>query len=117
MKTVRITLLGCLAAVWIVACGQHTTEPLSSASVDSLSNEDEVDKHAAVAHSPAARAVWNVLGKNPFNATKDELATVTHLPKVRGGAGFIDLDSVGRPVKLEYTPAHGGAYNVQVITP
>ena len=94
MKTVRITLLGCLAAVWIVACGQHTTEPLSSASVDSLSNEDEVDKHAAVAHSPAARAVWNVLGKNPFNATKDELATVTHLPKVRGGAGFIDQHEI-----------------------
>ena len=35
------------------------------------------------------------------------------------GAGMffiIRLDSVGRPVKLEYAPAHGGAYKVQVIT-
>ena len=29
---------------------------------------------------------------------------------------IIRLDSMGRPVKLEYAPAHGGAYNVQVIT-
>ena len=35
------------------------------------------------------------------------------------GAGMffiIRLDSMGRPVKLEYAPAHGGAYKVQVIT-
>ena len=34
------------------------------------------------------------------------------------GAGLffiIRLDSMGRPVKLEYAPAHGGAYKVQVI--
>jgi len=29
---------------------------------------------------------------------------------------IIRLDPMGRPVKLEYTPAHGGAYSVQVIT-
>ncbi len=29
---------------------------------------------------------------------------------------IIRLDSVGRPVKLEYAPAHLGAYNIQVIT-
>ena len=28
---------------------------------------------------------------------------------------IIRLDSMGRPIKLEYAPAHGGAYNVQVI--
>ena len=36
MKIVRITLLGCLAAVWIVACGQDTAEPPSPDPVDSL---------------------------------------------------------------------------------
>ena len=29
---------------------------------------------------------------------------------------IIRLDPMGRPVKLEYAPAHGGAYNVHVIT-
>ena len=28
---------------------------------------------------------------------------------------IIRLDAMGRPVKLEYAPAHGGAYKVQVI--
>ena len=35
------------------------------------------------------------------------------------GAGMffiIRLDPMGRPVKLEYAPAHGGAFNVQMIT-
>ena len=91
MKTVRIILLGCLAAVWIVACGQDTVEPPSPDPVDSLNNEDEVNEYAAVTHhARVVRAVWNVLGKNPFNATKDELATVTHLPQVGGGAVSIN---------------------------
>ena len=29
---------------------------------------------------------------------------------------IIRLNPMGRPVKLEYAPAHGGAYKVQVIT-
>ena len=87
MKTVRIILLGCLAAVWIVACGQDTAEPPSPDPVDSLNNEGEGD---IVEHAPVEVAVWKVLGKHPSDATKDELATVTHLPQVAPWTGFSD---------------------------
>ena len=87
MKTVRIILLGCLAAVWIVACGQDTAEPPSPDPVDSLNNEGEGD---IVEYGAVIRAVWKVLGKHPSDATKDELATVTHLPQVRGFPGAIE---------------------------
>ena len=73
MKTVRIILLGCLAAVWIVACGQDTTEPPSPDPMDSLNNEETVDYGSVII------ALWNVLGKHPSDATKDELEKVTHL--------------------------------------
>ena len=79
MRTVRITLLGCLAAVWIVACGQDTVEPPSPDPVDSWYNEDDIDNYH---HWPFVVAVWKALGKNPFKATKAELATVTRLPQV-----------------------------------
>ena len=85
MKTVRIILLGCLAAVWIVACGQDTAEPPSPDPVDSWYNEDDIDNYH---HSPFVVAVWKALGKNPLKATKAELATVTRLPRIRRG-GFI----------------------------
>ncbi len=101
MKTVRTILLGCLAAVWIVACGQDTAEPPSPDPVDSLNNLDEGDEHYS--HERVIIAVWNVLGKNPFDATEEELATVTHLPRVWGGAGFIDrheLDLLAACVNL-----------------
>ena len=87
MKIFRITLLGCLAAVWIVACGQDTAEPPSPDPVDSLNNEGEGD---IVEHAPVEVAVWKVLGKHPSDATKDELATVTHLPQVAPWTGFSD---------------------------
>ena len=56
MKIVRITFLSCLAAVWIVACGQDTAEPPNTAEppspdpVDSWYNEDDIDNyhHSAV---------------------------------------------------------------------
>ena len=70
MKTVRIILLGCLATVWIVACGQDTVEP----PVDSLNDEEVTDEQW-----PVVGALWEVLGKHPGDATKAELATVTHL--------------------------------------
>ena len=39
------------------------------------------------------------------------------MPKWGAGMYFIiRLDPMGRPVKLEYAPAHGGAYKIQVIT-
>ena len=41
MRTVRIILLGCLAAVWIVACSQDTVED----PVDSPNNLDEDEEH------------------------------------------------------------------------
>ena len=85
MKIVRIILLGCLAAVWIVACGQDTVEPPSPDPVDALNNEYEGD---IVEQGPVQVAVWKVLGKNPYHATKDELATVTHLPRVSPWTGF-----------------------------
>ena len=85
MKTVRIILLGYLAAVWIVACGQDTAEPPSPDPVDSLNNENEGD---IVEYSPVEVAVWKVLGKKPSDATKDELAMVTHLPRVSPWTGF-----------------------------
>ena len=91
MKIVRITLLGCLAAVWIVACGQDTAEPPSPDPVDSWYNEDDIDNYH---HSAAVLAVWKALGRNPFKATKAELATVTRLQEVWGGAGFIDQDEI-----------------------
>ena len=92
MKTVRITLLGCLAAVWIVACGQDTAEPPSPDPVDSWYNEDDIDNYH---HSPIVLAVWKALGKNPFKATKAELAAVTRLSRMRRlgiiSQGGIDL--------------------------
>ena len=87
MKIFRITLLGCLAAVWIVACGQDTAEPPSPDPVDSLNNEDEGD---IVEYWPVEVAVWKVLGKNPYDATKAELATVTRLPQVSPWMAFSD---------------------------
>ncbi len=84
MKIFRITLLGWLAAVWIVACGQDSAEPPSLAPVDSLNNEDDTDDEFA----PVVVAIWKVLGKNPFKATKAEFATVTHLPRVSPSTGF-----------------------------
>ena len=81
MKTVRIILLGCLAAVWIVACGQDTVEPPSPDPVDSLNNWDEGEQ------GPVVGALGEALGKSsPF--TKAELATVTHLPQVAPWTGF-----------------------------
>ena len=85
MKIVRITFLSCLAAVWIVACGQDTAEPPSPDPVDSWYNEDDIDNYH---HSAAVVAVWKALGRNPFKATKAELATVTRLPRMRI-TGFI----------------------------
>ena len=80
MKIVRITLLGCLAAVWIVACGQDTVEPPSPDPVDSLHNEGDIVEQGAV-----ERTLWKVLNKAPYSKfTDQELATVTHLPKIRG---------------------------------
>ncbi len=84
MKTVRITLLGCLAAVWIVACGQDTAEPPSPDPVDSLDNEEVGEGHLGTVVGP----LWKTLGKNPINATKAELATVTHLRVTRGSAYY-----------------------------
>ncbi len=75
MKTVRIILLGCLAAVWIIACGQDTAEPPSPDPVDLLNNEEAGEGHPGA----VVMALEEVLGKNPINATKDELATVTYL--------------------------------------
>jgi len=85
MKTVRIILLGCLAAVWIVACGQDTAEPPSPDPMNSLNNEGEGD---IVEYSPVEVAVWKVLGKKPSDTTKEELETVTHLPRVAPWTGF-----------------------------
>ena len=85
MKIVRITFLSCLAAVWIVACGQDTAEPPSPDPVDSWYNEDDIDNYH---HSAAVVAVWKALGRNPFKATKAELARVTRLPRMRI-TGFI----------------------------
>ena len=80
MKIVRITFLSCLAAVWIVACGQNTAEPPSPDPVDSW--YDDIDNYH---HSPFVLAVWKVLGKNPLKATKGELARVTRLPRIWRG--------------------------------
>ena len=90
MKIVRITLLGCLAAVWIVACGQDTAEPPSPDPVDSWYNEDDIDNYH---HWPFVVAVWKALGKNPFKATKAELATVTRLPQIHL-LGFISQSGI-----------------------
>ena len=84
MKIFRITLLGWLAAVWIVACGQDSAEPPSPAPVDSLNNEDDSYDE----FMPVEVAIWKVLGKLPSDATKAELATVTHLPRVSPSTGF-----------------------------
>ena len=75
MKTVRITLLGCLAAVWIFACGQDTVEPPSPDPNEELSGDHprSIDIE-----------LYKVLGKNPINATKAELARVTHLQLAPG---------------------------------
>ena len=89
MKIVRITFLSCLAAVWIVACGQDTAEPPNTAEppspdpVDSWYNEEDSDESA-----PVEAVLWQVLGKHPSDATKAELATVTHLPQVAPWRGF-----------------------------
>lgn len=91
MKIVRITLLGCLAAVWIVACGQDTAEPPSPDPVDSWYNEDDIDNYH---HERLVVALWKALGKNPFKATKAELATVTYLQPVRAGSGFIRQNEI-----------------------
>ena len=88
MKIFRIILLGCLAAVWVVACGQDTAEPPSPDPVDSLNNEDHVEYGSVV------RVMWKVLGKNPFDATKEELATVTHLRVWPVFSRFIDPDEL-----------------------
>ena len=82
MKTIRIILLGCLAAVWIVACSQDTVED----PVDSPNNEGEDEEHYH--HGSIVIALWKVLGKNPFDATKEEWETVTHLPRVAPWTGF-----------------------------
>ena len=70
MKIFRITLLGCLAAVWIVACGQETVAPPSP------DPEDDINHYRDF---PFVRAAWRALGKNPLKATKAELETVTRL--------------------------------------
>ena len=75
MKIVRIALLGCLAAVWIVACGQDTANPPSPDP-----NEEEGGDHPRSIDIE----LYKVLGKNPMNATKAELARVTHLQLVPG---------------------------------
>ena len=81
MKTVRIILLGCLAAMWIVACGQDTAELPSPDPADSLNHLDGGEQ------GPVVGALGEALGKSsPF--TKDELAMVTHLPRVALGTGF-----------------------------
>ena len=72
MKTVRIILLGCLAAVWIVACGQDPVEPPSPEPEDSLNNVGEGHPGAVVT------ALREALGRSS-SFTKDELATVTRL--------------------------------------
>ena len=72
MKTVRIILLGCLAAVWIVACGQDTAEPPRPEPEDSLNNVGEGHPGAVVT------ALREALGRSS-SFTKDELATVTRL--------------------------------------
>ena len=70
MKIFRITLLGCLAAVWVVACGEDTVVPPSPDPEDDIHNYRDF---------PLVVAVWKRLGKNPLKATKAELATVTRL--------------------------------------
>ena len=75
MKIFSIILLGCLASVWIVACGQDAAETPSHDPVDSLNNEEVGEGHPGAVDT----ALEEVLGKNPINATKDELARVTHL--------------------------------------
>lgn len=70
MKSVRITLLVCLAVVWLVGCGQDTVEPPSPDS------NEEVGRYYPRSIDIELR---KVLGKNPMNATKAELARVTHL--------------------------------------
>ncbi len=97
MKTVRIILLGCLAAVWIVACGQDTAEPPSPDPADSPNNEEHVEYGSVII------ALWNVLGKHPSDATKDELEAVTHLQVRPLFYPFIDpheLDSLAACVNL-----------------
>ena len=80
MKIFRITLLGCLVTVWIVACGQDTAEPPSPDPVDLLNNEYDIVEQGAV-----ERTLWKVLNKAPYSKFTDaELATVTHLPQIRG---------------------------------
>lgn len=70
MKTVRITLLGCLAAVWIVACGQDMTEPPSP----------DPNEWLGEGHPRSIDIeLYKLMRKNPINATKAELARVTHL--------------------------------------
>ena len=94
MKIFRIILLGCLAIVWIAACGEQTVAPPSPDPVDSLHNEGE----DGIEYGPVEVALWKVLGKSPlnatkkeFNVTKGELARVTHLPRVWAGlsAGYL----------------------------
>ena len=73
MKIVRITLLVCLAVVWLVACGQDTANPPSPDSEEGEGHPRSIDIE-----------LRKVLGKNPMNATKAELAKVTHLRLVPG---------------------------------
>ena len=111
MKIVRIILLGCLAAVWIVACGQDTAEPPSPDPMNSLNNEGEGD---IVEYSPVEVAVWKVLGKKPSDATKEELATVTHLPRVAPWTGF----SAGflEPYELDLLAACVNLVELEIVT-
>ena len=75
MKIVRITLFGCLAVVWLVACGQDTVAPPSPDPYEELGGDHprSIDIE-----------LYKVLGKHPMNATKAELARVTHLRLVPG---------------------------------
>lgn len=75
MKIVRITLFGCLAAVWLVACGQDSVAPPSPDPYEELGGDHprSIDIE-----------LYKVLGKNPLNATEAELARVTHLQLVPG---------------------------------
>jgi Leucine-rich repeat (LRR) protein len=127
MKIVRITFLSCLAAVWIVACGQDTAEPPSPDPVDSWYNEDDIDNYH---HWPFVVAVWKVLGKNPLKATKAELARVTRLPRIWRGpfipqrgidllaacVNLVELDIAFIRVSNEQLAVLGGLTKLESLT-
>ena len=83
-----------------VACGQDTVEPPSPAPSEDDIDEDDIDYYH---HERFIVGLWKALGKNPINATKAELATVTRLPPMWGGTGFIsqrEIDLLAACVNL-----------------